>query len=184
MKYSIICLIAMILASFILKKHEEYLPSKAEQLVNITLDETAKMISKKYQLRPCGAGVSMPEGPIRWLTICFDTETTTTKEDLRKLLINSAQIVVNYISSNEEIQPFLKVRPFTVEHVQIIIYNHDRKGYNVYDPGISTAEISDMMLTYKTTDAEDTFKFKNRFKETYEEALRKIEEGEEIKNSD
>lgn len=154
----------------------EYRISRGEELVNIVLVNSANVIERKYKIRACGSGVSMPEGPIRWLTICFDTEKTATKEELRKLLINSAQIVVDFITSNEEIQPFLKVRPFTMENVQIIIYNHNEKGYNVYDPGISTAQISDLMLTYRTTDAADTFKFKNKYIETYEEALEKIKQ--------
>ncbi len=66
------------------------------------------------------------------------------------------------------------MRPFTIENIQIIIYNHDKNGREVYDPEISTAEISQGILSYQTADSNDTFKYKNEFTETYEEALKAI----------
>ena len=173
MKYFLLFLTAMALVGFILKKNNEISLCRAEELVNISLEETAKVINKKYHIRPCGAGVAMPEGPIRSLTLCFSTKKTAKMEELRILLIQSAKELVDYVINNEEIQPFLKVRPFTIENVQIIIYNHDASGRHVYDPDILTAEISDSYLTYRTVESKENFKLKNEFKETYEEALEK-----------
>ena len=56
---------------------------------------------------------------------------------MRELLIKSAQELLNQINENKEIQEFLKERPFTIKNVQIIIYNHDKNGQEVYDPDIS-----------------------------------------------
>ena len=74
----------------------------------------------------------------------------------------------------EEIQKFLKERPFTIKNIQIIIYNYDKEGREVYDPGIATAQISEGVLTYRTVDSTDTFKFKQQFEESYEEALKAL----------
>lgn len=42
----------------------------------------------------------------------------------------------------------------------------------MYDPNISTAEIFQEILNYQTVDATDIFKYKNEYKESYEEALK------------
>jgi hypothetical protein len=171
----ILLITLLILTGFVMKnKQQEYHPSKGEQLVNSTLAKTAKIIKDKYNLKPCGEGASMPGGPIQELTLCFDTKYPHTKEQLRELLIKTAQELLGQVNQNKEIQEFIKEPPFTIKHIQIIIYNSDKNGREIYDPGISTAEISEGILTYQTVDAADTFKYKQEFAETYEEGLKAI----------
>jgi hypothetical protein len=153
---------------------QEYSPSRGEQLVNSTLVRTAKTIYEKYNIKSCGLGAAMPGGPIQELTLCFNTKSPFTKEQLRELLIKSAQELLKQVNENNEIQEFLKERPFILKNVQIIIYNSDKNGREVYDPGISTAEISKGILTYQTVDLSDTFKYKNEYEESYEEALKAL----------
>jgi len=61
-------------------------------------------------------------------------------------------------------------RPFTIKDIEITIYNHDKNGHGLKDPEISVVSISDGILEYNTIDPEDSFSYKNKFKETYEEA--------------
>ena len=164
----------LILTGFIMmRRHEEYQPSKGEQLVNSTLARTAKIIKEKYNLKPCGMGAAMPGGPIRKLNLCFVTKYPHTQEQLRALLIKSGQELLNQVNENDDIQEFLYERPFTIRNIQMIIYNHDENGRTVYDPEISNAQILQGIFTYRSIDPQDTFKLKNQFTETYEEALRK-----------
>lgn len=168
-------IILIILTGFIMfYKREEYYPSKGAQLVNSILGKSAVIIRDKYNIKPCGVGVAMPGGPIQEVTLCFDTKYPYTKEQLRELLIKSAQELLGQVNQNQEIQEFIKDQPFTIEHVQIIIYNHDKSGREVFDPEISTADISQGVLTYQTVDAEDTFTYKQEFTESYEEALKAL----------
>lgn len=155
-------------------KQPNYQLSKGEQLVNSVLAKTAKIIKSKFGLKPSGEGAAMPGGPIQKLALCFDTNYPHTKEQLRELLIKSANELLNEVNENEEIQKFLKERPFTIKNIQIIIYNHDKEGREVYDPGIATAQISKGVLTYRTVDSTDTFKFKQQFEESYGEALKAL----------
>ena len=168
---SLIILLAVI--GFVALKYQEYPISKGEQLVNSTLAKTAKIIRDKYNLRPCGEGAAMPGGPIQALTLCFVTKYPYTKEWLRLLVIESAHELLKQVNENNEIQLFL-YEPFTIKNIQIIIYNHDKDGREVYDPGFSGVQISEGILTFKTVDKSNTFRFKDRFEETYEEALEKI----------
>ena len=159
---------------FIWNREEKYRPSKAEQLVNSILGEAGKKIKDKYNLRPCGAGAAMPGGPIQELTLCFQTKWPQTKQQLTKLLIQTAEELLDNVNKNKEIQKFIKNPPFTIKNVQIIIFNNDKSGREVYDPGISTAEISRGVLKYRTFDIIDTFKLKQELRETYEEGLRAL----------
>lgn len=174
-KYIIFSLLSLLLLlfGFIVPSREHILP-RGEELVNITLAKTAKIIKEKYKIRPCGVGVAMCGGPIQELTLCFSTDFPHSKEQLRTLLIKSAQELVLQVTENKEIQEHLKKPPFVIKNVQIIIYNHKKDGSEVYDPGISTADISNEILTFSTVDSLNTFRYKNEFEETYEEALEKM----------
>ena len=175
MRYTILLTIfLLIFTGFVMKNKQQYYASRGEQLVNSILANTAKMIKDKYLLRPCGEGVAMPGGPIQELTLCFDTKHPYNKEQLREVLIKSAQELLKQVNENNEIQEFLKEHPFNLRNIQIIIYNSDKDGREVYDPGISTAEISQGILTYQTVDATDTFKYKKETEESYEDALKAL----------
>lgn len=156
------------------KNKDPYL-SKEERLVDDILERTARLIKRKFNVSLSGEGAAMPGGIISGLTLTFDTKYPFSKEELRRLLLNCAQEVVTQVQMNNEIQPFLKKIPFTVENVQIIIYNSDREGREVMNPGISTAEISHGFLKYRTVGLDNMFRFKDEFKETYDEAVKILE---------
>ena len=151
-------------------------PDRDIELVNQVLSTSVKIIQKKHNLRACGAGVSMPGGPIRELTLSFSSNKLFLKEELRKILISAAHEMVQLVNNNKEIQQYLFQALFTEKNVQIIIFNHDANGRGVFDPEIAVAEISKGTLAYATEDSQNTFGYKNEFTETYEEALRAINE--------
>lgn len=168
-------LFLLIFTGFIMSsKQPNYQLSKGEQLVNSVLSKTAKIIKSKYDLKPSGEGAAMPGGPIQELALCFDTKNPHTKEQLRELLIKTAQELLNHINENKEIQEFIKEPPFTIKNIQIIIYNHDTNGRSLRDPEISNAQILQGILSYSTIDPEDSFKYKNEYEESYEEALKAL----------
>lgn len=174
MKYTFfLAIILFIFTGFIMSnKKQEYSISKGEQLVNGILTKTAINLEKKYNIKSCGTGAAMPGGPVKEHTLCFETKSMLNKEQLRKLLIILAQELLTQVNENNEIQEFLKERPFTIKNIQIILYNHDKEGREVYDPNISGAQIAQGILTYRTVNKSDTFKFKDQFEESYDEALK------------
>ena len=150
-------------------KEDPYL-SQEEKLVNDILGRTAKIIKKKYGVNPSGEGAAMPDGIISQLTLTFDTSNQLSQETLRKLLVECAQELVAQAKLTN-VEKFLENPPFEIKNVQIIIYNNDKYGRDLKDPEISTAEISNGLLIYRTKDPDDNFKIKNQFKETYNEAI-------------
>lgn len=173
----IIIIIFVYAGLFMITRLNEYPLSKGEQLVNSTIEKSAKIIKNKYNLIPCGSGVGMPGGPIQKISLCFDTKYPQTKEQLRILLIKSVKVLIDEVVENKEIQEFIKNPPFNINNAEIIIYNSNVDGSEVYDPEISTAQIMNGKLNYSSIDPEDTFKYKNEFEETYEEALKEIDKS-------
>ena len=175
MKFLLVAVIGLFLTftGFIMPYDDPYL-SDAERLVNKILDESAKVIETKYGIKACGEGAAMPGGNIKKFNLSFDTRTPYTKQHLRELLIASAHELLNAINTNEGIRPYLKKYPFTVDNVQIIIFNHEKNGREVVDPGISVADIDRDGLTYSGVDPDNHFRYKSEFRETYEEALKLV----------
>lgn len=172
MKYYFIFLLLILLNTFwVFMPATQYSISEKENLVNLILHDAAIVIKKKYNLKPSGSGVAMPDGIIEELTLEFDTDAGFSKENLRELLINSAHDFIQQVKQEKTIEKFLKDPPFSIKNIQIIIYNHDKNGFSLCSPEISVAEIAEGFLTYSSIDPENTFRYKNEFKETYEEAL-------------
>ncbi len=144
---------------------------REERLVDEIIAKTAKAVQKEYGLQPCGSGASMPGGPIRSINICFDSRKLYNKDQLRELLINIAKTMILEVSKNKEIQQFIHSPPFDESNVEIIIYNHGSDGTNKFDPEICVAQIFDAGLVYRTLDPINPLRYKNRYSETYEEAL-------------
>jgi hypothetical protein len=112
----------------------------------------------------------MPGGIVKGLTLSFDTFNVMTRDQLRKILIESSQEFIQIINNNQPIQPFLANIPFDLSNVNIIIFVKDENNRDAYDPEISIASIRGGILVYKTIDKNDDFKFKNRYYESFEEA--------------
>lgn len=171
---SILIMMTTLLSLFCINKNQVY-PSKQERLVNHILDKAATLIEKKYKLNTIGQGSAMPGGVIRKFNLVFDTNKRYPKEYLRKLLIDCTNDLLHQVNTNEEIRPFLIKDPFTEKNVQIIIHNHDKNRRELFDPEIAVAEISEGILTYKTNDPNDSFKYKNTYTERYTDALRALQ---------
>lgn len=174
MRFIIVLIILIIFTGFIMANKGQYYLSKGELLVNSISAKTAKMIEKKHSIKSCGVGAAMPGGPIQELSLCFDTKFINTQDQLRELLIMSAQEFLRQVNGDNDIQEFLKERPFTIKNIQIIIYNHDKDGREVYDPNISAAQIARGILIFRTVDKADLFTFKDQFEESYEDALKAL----------
>lgn len=145
--------------------------SEVGKQVDQVLSKTIAEIEKKYNLVCSGVGDSMPDGIIKSLELHFKTKKELTRNELRELLYKCAQEMVAQAKLNGKIEDYLENPPFEIKNVEIVIFNTDRQGREVYDPEVSTAELYDNILTYLTVDRDDDCRYKNRYQETYEEAL-------------
>ena len=169
--YSIIVLVLFVTLVMTIDAKPVHYP--AEDLLSEVMYETAKRIEERYEdVVLSDTGISMPGGVVRELRLVFDTRGPFVKDHIRKLLIEFAYELRDQINLDEEVRPHLSTYPFTVENVQIVINNENREGKTVFDPEIGMANMTSGILNYYTYDPEALYcRYKNRARETYEEAL-------------
>ena|ERR1700733_1502931 len=183
MKYLVICifLIFTILVCFnqinseAKSMNNEYIP--AEYVIisdNITAD-LAEKLSKRYDMRVVGVRGGLADC-VNILGLSFQIQGPLTKDELRKILVDCVEEFLFSINSNEKLRPSLRNYPFTAEGISIELFVIDRQGRTIYDPEIGVAVAKDGKLGYKTTDRNDTLKYKSRSIEDYEAALKIVRE--------
>lgn len=166
----LIFLVSLFIMSFSMSNEHTSHPTNAEKVVHKILKMSAKQIKDKYPLILCGQGASMPEGNIKKLSLSFNTKKIMQQKEIRKLLLETSECLLKMINQNDEVSIFLTKKPFTIENVQIILFNMDVDGRESYDPNIATAQIADGILTFRTLDSPINYEFNNEFTETYIEA--------------
>ncbi len=138
-------------------------------------NEVAKKLSKEFQMTPIGEGGSFYDC-VREMFLAFDIQGPLTKDQLRSILVSCVEEFLSVVNSNEELRPYLKVYPFTSQEIGIRLFVRNKWGMDVYDPNIGVASARKGKLIYKTTDQNDTFKYKSTITESYDDALKIVNE--------
>jgi len=150
--------------------------SQAEKHAKSILGRTAKIIEKKYGLQPSGSGLAMPGGNLKEFMLSFDTKKEFTKEEIRMLLIECANEMLEQINTDQEIRIAMVTYPFTEKNVDLIIYNYDQNRRTPGDPQIATARLSGGTLKYHTVEKGTVYPYINTDSETYQQALQAIQQ--------
>jgi len=172
--FLILCLI------FIGAASNPYDEKKHARIFYGTLNKASKLIEKKYKLIPTGSGGKAFCGPITRFSLSFDINAPLSRNQLRNILVHSSKDFLAIVNTDKEVQPYLAQKPFALENIEVIIFNNDKSGREVFDPLIAVAKISDGILNFRTEDPEKKIFIKNNYKETYEEALKIIQGSEKI----
>lgn len=156
----------LILSSFLFNQRKK--PPYITIADKITAN-TINIIEKKYPLTCIGEGGGMMKC-VEMMSISFTCNRILEKNEARRLIVDAAEIYLNQINSNEQIRPYLKNYPFTIENIEIRIFISDAKGYDVYDPNIAVVSVIDKNVLYKTQEKDQKYGYKSRVFESYEEA--------------
>jgi len=106
-----------------------------EQVVGNVLQKIAKQLEIKYFMQAVGTNVGMPSGIVKLLGLDFRVYRVLTKEEARKILIESAELFLAVVNSDEAIRPYLKNYPFTRDNINIVLFITESSGE---DAGVST----------------------------------------------
>ncbi|NGX43759.1 MAG: hypothetical protein K940chlam7_02061 [Chlamydiae bacterium] len=109
--------------------------------------------------------------------LCFQIQRPVSKEEGRKLLIDCAEELLSQINTHPDFQQFMHEYPFTVKNIEIVMYVSTETGGTVYHPEIAIFSFSRGKVEYLTNSPENRYVFYSEEEETYEEALRIIEES-------
>jgi hypothetical protein len=112
--------------------------------------EIIKKYTEKYNLVVGGISDGMPGGIMHEIGVMFDRYQVTSKAKARQIIVECVLDFLEKINSCEEIQPYLRDRPFTVENIDItlIMFNPDRT--NIFYPNIRTVNTRRDKIIYKT----------------------------------
>lgn len=179
-KRSLIFLISCFLISLFLigcgSKNYEVPPN--EKAVNRVVGRNSKALAKKYCMRPFAITVAMPGGDIKYLELEFQIHGPLSKQELRKILTNSAHDFLTDINADLELCSYLKNNHMAIKDIGIRLFLIDSTGLGLYEPHITIASISKgeleyeiMALKYDTVIKMEIPYIKSVSTETYEEAI-------------
>lgn len=158
----------LIIASGFIVQREPLIQSK---ILHKIIDDKAKVLEKKYRITAIGDTVGMPDGIVEELGISFDKVGPLSKEEGRKIILDSVKELLSAVNSNNELKPYLVKYPLTEENIHVVIFVKDRRGNDVYEPNICAFSISNGNLVYRTLGVKNPNRYKTTTKETYLEAL-------------
>ncbi|MDP1835150.1 MAG: hypothetical protein Q8K75_04390 [Chlamydiales bacterium] len=138
-------------------------------------------IENRYKIECIGTGASMPGGPIRFITLSFQVRGALSKQNLRRMLVTSAQDILKIANEIPDLDSCLHNPPFGIKSLDILLFVYDVNGRDTYDPDISSARLSDGIVEFITDAPNCYLKVQNQYTETYEEALKAIEEEDGLK---
>jgi hypothetical protein len=152
-------------------KFEEPIGSEKQRLADAIIAKVAFDIRKKTGMRPCGSGGRMMYD-IKMLALGFDYYKEADIETCRELLLTAAEAFVNAINADEQIQPFLSNRPYTIKNVEIRIFLRKPDGSQIENDKLHVVSIINGKLEYDIRSAVSGW-LETILKETYEEAVEK-----------
>src|ERR1700733_8991151 len=146
--------------------------SDREKAVNQQMGYSAKMLSKKYNMRPCATSVAMPGGNIKYLELEFNIRGPLKQNIIREILISSVHDFLNNINNDKELCSYLTNGCMHISDVGITLFLHDTKGRSLYEPEIGIASVSNGKVEYIRSDPNEiSIKGMKTTEESYEEAL-------------
>lgn len=156
--------------------------SPADTLSHQRINKTGKRLEKKYNMSISAIG-GASKGGIWLIDVGFDRlGDPMTIEEGRRAIVDCVQEYLKDINTDEALRPYLKVYPFTIDNLHIAIFHGAKDGGLVFDPILELIAADEFGVVYKTRDPDNIYKYKNIYKETYEEALAILQKEKENSN--
>jgi len=148
---------------------DEYLTKDEKTQKQLTI-KTAKKLQKEKGLYFSGFGGNGPNKKWDLMMLSLDYYQPLDIKLGRELLMYAVQTYLHEINSNEKIRPFLIHYPFTYKDIEVAIFIQNPKE-NPFD--LAVIDCLRGEFYYKT---EEALPLHTRFKETYEEAVKILEQ--------
>lgn len=136
-------------------------------------EKTSVQLQKQYGLYAVGTGSSVKDNKSTMIGIHFKIYQSLTMDEARKLIIASAELLLQNVNQDEKIKNCVCEYPFPYKNINVAIFIAYPDQTKPLDPEIATVSFVNGIVTYKTLDP-DTRAYKSKTRETYEEALQKL----------
>jgi ribosomal protein L14E/L6E/L27E len=147
---------------------------KDEQLANEITLKVANQLKEKYNLIPCGSGGQMMY-EIKMLALSFDYYGPIDIEKGRELLLAAINEFKDTVNADERIRSYLFNYPFEAKNIEIRIFLYNLDGSVCDSDKLVVIKSIDGNFIYNI-DGPDESSYITIHKETYEEAMQKIED--------
>lgn len=137
-----------------------------EKLCNIVTYKVATKLKNEKKLIPCGSGGQTMHG-VKKLTLSFEYHKPVDIDSGRELLVSSVQAFIDAVNEEKLIRPYLSNYPFTAQNVHIEVFLREVNGLCFI-----SARQGAMQYDIRNTNG----RLETIYRETYEEAVQKLEE--------
>lgn len=159
--------------------------SKESKIVHQIVRQISEKYERKYKLNFSGISLSAPGGIYRKIGISFEYYGYLSKDDARKILVESATDLIEKINANDELKPYLKNYPFTGDNVTITIFLRLPNGQRIYYPDMKITKFHRNKVCF-VYDTPETEKAKGYYfleeKETLEETRQILEQKQKLQD--
>ena len=171
------CLIIVVCCSFLGLLFSDTRKPKTKMAHKI-INQINQKFTGKYGLQCCGISEASPEGKYTNLGIEFSYPYILTKDQGRILLLECVEDALQAYNSYPEFRPHMDNYPFNGRNIIITIFIKPKKNPDVYYPDIRVFSFYNDKLRYDsyTPESYKACRYFTEEKETYEEALKIIEE--------
>lgn len=149
--------------------------SEKEKIKYRVLNEVINQLKDQHQLSLGGFGAEGSEKGYQLLGLNFDLYGVISKDEGRKMLVESVDLMLNVINQDKELQPYLLEKPFTSKNVDLVFFVKRKNGEDVFYPDIRIFSACGGRISYLTESPEQEFGYYTEEEETFEEARRIVE---------
>ena len=158
---------------------DEFFEPNYEKIADGITAKVAKKIRNEKKLFPIGTGGGM-RGDIKMMAISFKYQQEVDIPTARELLVYCVEEYLNAINADEKVRPFLHNFPFTAKNIEIRLFISTPENGNVPFGKICCAGAIEGRVDYDVRNA-TTERLEIIFEETYEEALKIVQQNKSKK---
>ncbi len=138
--------------------------------------QTGRQLEKEKGLRPVGTMGQMMDD-VQAIGLFFQYFQLVDLAEARSLIVYATQTFLKNINDNKEIRPYLHNYPFTAKNLEITISVSQKDGYPPPQGNIQVVSMDNGVISYELTAPSKFEPWPVLHKETYEEALKIVEEN-------
>jgi hypothetical protein len=151
--------------------------SEKAKMAHKAVYNAVKTLNNRNQLHYIGIVEAADKQHYKKIGLEFELFRVVSKDEARKILIDSAEELLKEINSSPQLQPYLQPSPFTIANIEISIYIRHPDGNLVYHPDLGILSLRRGIIRYSTDTPEMRHKygFYTEEKESYEDALKIVQ---------
>ncbi len=139
--------------------------------VNEVRNKVIDKYSKKYGLTVSGIIDGMPERIIHEVGVYLDINHVISKEKARQIVVECAQDFINKLNKHPQLKPYYKTYPLTAKNIYVALFISCPDRSTPYYPNLCVVSAVRGLVSFRTKDSDNKYKYKTEEEETFEEAV-------------